>query len=258
MRLDPRAARVVERYLAAVDDALPGLVAEAYVVGSAVQDDFRVGTSDVNFVAVVAEAFSPPTSEAVAKVHRRLARSYPAVPLDGVYLNRSEMMAAGQTVSGPHVRCGAFMPDGEHGRTALAWQAFVDCGEPVRGDGTPTPPAWLSAKRVDEAVLAQASEIAKLTMLAERSPDPPSQQALGSRVLEASRLHFTLATAALTSKTKAGLYGLVTFDGEWTPLIDAALQTRREPRSTSRLTVERTFEFVQMVATDMHALVSFR
>nr|WP_246736322.1 aminoglycoside adenylyltransferase domain-containing protein [Enterovirga sp. DB1703] len=81
--------------------------------------------------------------------------------------------------------------------------------------------------------------------------------ALSSYVLGIARLHFTLATATLTSKTKAGLYGIVTFDGEWTPIIDAALRVRRDPLSaTSDLSYDRATDFIRMVVHDMHGLAS--
>ena len=50
-------------------------------------------------------------------------------------------------------------------------------------------------------------------------------------VLGVSRLHFTLSTGAITSKTGAGDYAMATFARRWHPIVNEALRIRRDSRT---------------------------
>jgi hypothetical protein len=74
-----------------------------------------------------------------------------------------------------------------------------------------------------------------------------------------SRLHYTLATGAITSKEGAGIYALGTFPTRWRRVIDEALRIRRAAggRSLYRLPLSRRRDvraFTAMVIADAHRL----
>ena len=51
-------------------------------------------------------------------------------------------------------------------------------------------------------------------------------------VLGISRLHFTLSTGEIASKTAAGLFARRTLEARWTPIIDECLRIRRAERGS--------------------------
>src|SRR5262245_19278109 len=51
--MEPGARRIVDRYLARADRAMPGRLVGAYVVGSTALGSYRPGRSDVDLVAVL-------------------------------------------------------------------------------------------------------------------------------------------------------------------------------------------------------------
>jgi hypothetical protein len=78
-----------------------------------------------------------------------------------------------------------------------------------------------------------------------------------------SRLHYTLATGAITSKSGAGQYALGTFDSCWQPIIQEALGTRRGGygRAAYRTHLGRhrdALAFLSMVADDAQRLVGHK
>lgn len=64
------AARVVDRFLTRVDRALPGVIDGFYIVGSLALGGFRVGRSDIDFVATTTGPLSPCALKALRTVHR--------------------------------------------------------------------------------------------------------------------------------------------------------------------------------------------
>ncbi len=261
MTIDPRVHPVIGEYLAEVDQAAPGLVTDFYVVGSAVLDDFRPGTSDVNFVAVLDPDRPQPACEALEAVHRQIAARGPAYVLDGVYVGADELLSSqARSQEGPHVRQGVFFRTGAHRRSVLDWYVFEGCGEAIRGDGLAATPTWFEVRRLDAAVLDRARQSAAAFLEVSAPAVSPGAERdpreLSSQVLAMTRLHYNLSTGKLCSKTKAGLYGLVAFTAEWSPLLDTALRVRRDPLSrTSELSVESVAAYLTMVLTDMALLL---
>ena len=52
-------------------------------------------------------------------------------------------------------------------------------------------------------------------------------------MLGVSRLHYTLATGAITSKTGGGIHAQSAFDAQWQPVIAEAIRIRRAERRRS-------------------------
>lgn len=74
-------------------------------------------------------------------------------------------------------------------------------------------------------------------------------------MLGVTRLHYTLATSAITSKHGAGLYALETFSSAWHPIIEEALRIRERRDQPSRYgnPIERAHQvrdYIAMVIND--------
>lgn len=255
MSLDPRAAELMHAYLAAIDAASPGLVEGAHVVGSAVLDDFRPGVSDLNFVAVTATALSKEAATTVEEVHRRLASARASVPLDGIYVNRDELGdLSKRAVQGPHVRAGKFVREGTHGRTPTDLHVLATCSETLRGLPVRDLSLRSSIQDLDADAVASTREAVRAAATKLHTPE-----AVSSLVLGVTRRHYVLVTGRLTSKSQAGLYGLVSFPGRFRGIIEEALRIRREPHRSSSYNDaasrdREALEYVRAVAADVHDL----
>lgn len=82
----------------------------------------------------------------------------------------------------------------------------------------------------------------------------PIPDGIGWTVLGVPRLHCTLATGQITSKTGAGEYALRTFDERWHPLVQASLTQRRGGEAPSAKRWPEAMEFLAMVIDSAHQL----
>lgn len=255
---DPTVTEIVEAYLATMEAKRPGLVQGFHLVGSAAIDDFAPGISDINFVAVTASPLRAEDLVAVAEVHRDFVSKYTNVPLDGPYLFRAELEGKWSAMAdGPHVRRGVFFETGSHGRGYLDRHAWSSSAETLLGLPIGTDLS-IQTQTVDEAAIRLAERTISELLANERAEAPHSLTSgneVPQTVLALARLHYTLTTGRLTSKTKAGLYGLVTFSSRWSPLLEAALLGRRAPNSTlPRFPLAMVVAYARMVASDMREL----
>ncbi|GAN46239.1 DNA polymerase subunit beta [Methylobacterium radiotolerans] len=210
--MHPLAAAAAERYLTAVDAALPGLVSGFHVVGSAALDDFVPGRCDLDFVAVVARPPGADALERLADLHEGLgAMGGPA--LDGIYVAAADRQ--GPEDEGPAVRVGRFEPLSGHRRRPVDRLALAEHGVTLRGP----PPGWLDVPGID-GWAAEAFGALR---------DSAGTVEVDEAVLGACRLHYLLALRRIPSKSEAGLYGLIALDERWRRIIDEALRLRRTP-----------------------------
>ena len=73
----PLVQRVVQSYLAEVDEEVPGLVEGLYLTGSVALGDFRPHESDVDFVAVTARRPDERSLAGLERAHARLRERCP-------------------------------------------------------------------------------------------------------------------------------------------------------------------------------------
>jgi hypothetical protein len=208
----PAAASAAARYLSTVDGMLPGLVTGFHVIGSAALDDFVPGRCDLDFVAVLAGHPDAETLDRLAELHDVLASSEGPV-LDGTYVAGPDWQAP--VVEGPAVRDGHFEPRSRHRRRPVDGFAVAEHALTLRG----APPGWRDVPEVD-GWAARA-----LGAMQARSGAMEVDEA----VLGACRLHYLLALRRIPSKSEAGLYGLISFEGRWRRIVDEALRLRRAP-----------------------------
>ena len=210
----PQAAAAAARYLSAVDEMLPGLVTGFHVVGSAALDDFVPGRCDLDFVAVVARRPDGEVLDRLAGLHAALAGSgSPA--LDGTYVARPDWQ--GQQAEGPAVRDGRFEPRSRHRRRPVDRLALAEHALTLRGPA----PGWRDVPEID-GWAAGALDAMRISA---------ADLEVDEAVLGACRLHYLLALRRIPSKSEAGLYGLISFEGHWRRIIDEALRLRRSPRA---------------------------
>ena len=234
MTLPAEVERVVTRYLTLVDDAAPGVVDGLYLVGSVALDDFHVGASDVDFIALVSVPVDERVRQALAAVHHHLAAEIEAPVFDGIYVTSDELRHSPVATRGPQHHDGK-LTIGEGGRSPVEWITLARHGVTVRG-----PNAAELGVFVDEAELTTwtLGNLDRYWMRwIKQSKKPASRTALAMLtdwgvawgVLGVSRLCYTVATGEITSKTGAGRYALNTFPDQWQGILDEALRCRAIP-----------------------------
>jgi hypothetical protein len=235
----PGVREVAEAYLCAVDAEAPGLVTGLYLLGSVALGDYRPGQSDIDFLALTARRPGATDAAALRRAHARIGRRYPRPFFDGCYV------LPGDLPRDPGLVRGAL--DAHEGRVALAtagldpiaWHTLARHGAALRGPA----PATLRI-RDDPATLARWTrgnlDVYWRPWLARaaRWPSPLALAGLGTwapawGVLGATRLHYTLATGLVTSKTGAGRYALATFPERWHRIVRECLRIRRGDRAPS-------------------------
>jgi len=205
--LPPAAEALATDRLNAVDAALPGLVEAFWLTGSAVSGDWWPGVSDVDFVALTSRVPTGDDLAALAAVH------VPGGPhVDGVYVSDlTDLPSAGEPA--PHVQDGVFATGACGSCTPVAWLELRTRGVALRGPApvevVPAPdPAALRAWLLGNLHGYWSQEADRLERaLADRPEDQPLS-AMGTCwvVLGPPRLHATLVTGEVISKSDAGEY----------------------------------------------------
>lgn len=273
MPLPVEVQRVVDRYLAHADAALPGRIAGLYVVGSTALGAYRHGRSDIDVVAVLDRGLSHDELRTLRRVQIRtglwtgvgaVARGRLAFPgtLNGVFVRRDELTLPVSQIGAVASQTGtAFAAGDGFDVNPVVWKVFAERGIAVRGPQ----PESLGLRPEPEALAAWNlanlrsywrpwGEVARAGTLRMRL-QPRWATAWG--VLGAPRLHRTIATGDVISKEAAGEYAREAFDRAWHPLIDEALAFwRGEGRIRVHEHARTTGEFVLHVVEAAEALAA--
>lgn len=220
------------RHLDAVDAALPGLIGGLYITGSVVLGDYWPGRSDIDFMAFTERRLTAADVDALATVHAEFGGSGPCY--DGNYVGWHELAELPDNGrAGPHVVNGEFRdaPCGE--LTPSTWTEFSRYAATVRGPMAAELGIEISRDRLSEWQLGNLngywSEFgagARDTWSGrDQAAFMPYPETACWCVLGPARLHYTLATGDITSKSGAGRYALERFGG-YADLITAALDWR--------------------------------
>jgi Domain of unknown function (DUF4111)/Nucleotidyltransferase domain len=218
---------IAQEHLLLLDEHVPGLVTALLIAGSIALGDYRPGVSDIDFVAVMESEPTPNQLVALPKVHEHL----PAAPsYDGIYLTRKQLAttpATGDTA--PQILAGEFRaakPGGQlHPVTWLELASAI----PVHGERPVVPldedelRRWLCDNLTGYWAGCAASARRMLTGQTREAPVP--SQLITWCVLGPGRLHYTLATGKVTSKTAAGKYTAEHFPA-WRDLCERAVRAR--------------------------------
>ena len=234
MAIPPRVQAVVDDYLGLVDADAPGLVQGLYLVGSVALDDFRPHASDIDFVAVTDNPLSPDDISAFRRVHTAMAARHRRPYFDGGYVTWRDL-TGNPALAGPGADAheGRLNPRSAGRCDPVTWHTLADHGVTVFGPPCEDVPVWTDR----EALAAWTHQnlddywrpwLRRSSRLWSR-PGLACVHSWGPAwgVLGVSRLHYTLATGAITSKYGAGLYARNVFQPRWRRIVDECLRLRR-------------------------------
>jgi hypothetical protein len=256
----------VDQYLKAVDQALPGRIDGFYVVGSASLGDFQPGRSDIDFVAVVTQPLNAAELRQLSSLQRRLYLQslVGAIPhlhwplvCNGVFVKPEDLKKSALQVTAVASQvAGKFTPAGGFDANPVTWLTLKRHGIRLRGPA----PAELDVHHSDAELrawtLRNLNSYWRQWVSDVRGGGLTAAQALLLRyvawgVQGTSRMHYTIATGDVASKTRATDYALDIFP-RWRPLLEEVraywLGTAKPAPSTSPLRRRRDMaEFVSCV-----------
>lgn len=257
---------VLGSYQRTLDDHLGGRVEGLYLTGAAAFGEFDPRDDRLDFIAVTATALSGGDLAACDAVHRHVQEQYAMPPLAGMYLTWEQLQAPPRDA-----------------RTVMAWQdgrlAPADvAGFPV---SRVNPAEWailashaITARGPAPSVigiyqdrddltawnLANLDTFWRRTARRVRTMPPQAAAAYEARhaawmILGPPRLHYTVATGRLTSKSGAGAYALANFPARWHALVTDALaihhrQAARFTETDTRAVQTAIADFIDFVITD--------
>lgn len=237
---------------------VPGLVASLHIIGSAADGDFRPGRSDLDFVAVLARPATVGDLEALTIVHRLYASDLTFPLLDGIWVTHVELAAGPDAAAdGPTTHAGNFVEQGRGNRNPITWLALRQQPLTVFGEPPDRTALWHDPERLAAWTCENVESYWTGWLARARNPFSwPGLRMLGPAapmwgVLGISRLHYTLATGRIASKTAAGEHALAVFDPRWHRIIGECLRIRRGASGAFyRNPLKRrreALEFVEMV-----------
>ncbi len=250
--LPPEVAAAVDDLVARVDAGAPGWLVGLHLVGSVALEDFHAHTSDVDFVGLFDRDLTDREVAALELVHLDLHAEH-SVSVDGVYLPSVRLLGhLDPHEQVPFARNGKFAVGTCFELNPVTLLSLATASIAIRGEA-PTPflddrgtAAWcrenLATYWRDLAAYTRDGLIA----LPHDSLLPGA--ALAWLVLGPPRLHCTLTTGSIISKTAAAGYASQMFDLDWIDILAAARAARLgEIDSVTVAQMRTACDFVDMV-----------
>ena len=214
------------------------LVTGLHLVGSMADGDFRPGRSDLDFVAILSR---PPTdldSEALGIIHRSYGTDPTFPKLDGIWLTEADLSAGPDAVAdGPTSVEGSFRARARGNRNPVTWVS-LQRSVAIIGELDRTV-LWQDRDRLRAWVKDNAATYWRRWHQRTSGSGLPGLAMLGRAapmwgVLGIARLHYTVSTGEIASKSTAGGWALETFDGQYRKIVEEALAFRRGAASAYR------------------------
>jgi hypothetical protein len=226
--LPAEVGEVVGRYLALVDDRLPGVIEGLYLVGSLALADYRAGQSDIDFVAVSRDPLDDAACDGLRRVHTELR---PPLNFDGIYVTYAELAADPAAAQAPSAHEGRFSRSGAFETNPAVWRLLAQRGIPARGPEPRRLAVWSDPQALRRWSLDNLNGYWAGLVARWRAAAPPRElvvhhYGLPWLVLGVARVHHTVVTGDITSKSGGGRWALAHADERWHPVVTTCLALR--------------------------------
>lgn len=256
---------VADRFLSDLDQILPGRIVGFVVTGSAVLGDWRPGQSDLDFIALIEKPLSEIELAALASFHRGFKRTFPQPDLDGLYATSAQLSADPRGLVVPRVLDGVLIPHDAYAANPVAWCTVARNPWLLRGHLPRT--VWNDALVLGEWCRSNLEGYWNRWVKRARTGLKDAalslrREAVSWGVLGVARIHATLATGEIISKSAAASYALGRFGPTWANVIHEAAafregsSSRYRPGSDLRPLRRRALalDFMDMAIADALAL----
>jgi hypothetical protein len=249
----------IDAYLAAVDRVAPGFVVSLHVTGSIALGDYQPSISDVDLVAVGRDRPSDEEVAALVELHRVCGSR-----VDVLYVTRDDLGRDPSPLSLPCSLGGVFRSDGAFEANPVAWRVLSTRAIAVRGAPLTRHDVWFDADVLRRWNLANLDGYWSDWLQWARAQLPTDarvrhEYGLQWLVLGVPRLHYTIATLEITSKSGAGRYALEVSPQKWHDVLAAALSLRADQRASLAVPVDALWrdaiDLAAWLIEDAHRLV---
>jgi hypothetical protein len=240
-------------WLAAHDEAAPGVVEGLYVVGSIALGDWTP-RSDVDIVAVVADPSDPDLFDDLASA-QSLVRERVGVSIDGPYVAWGDLVVPAMAVQRPWVLDGQYHVDGESFEiNPVTWYTLATYGLAIRGDEPAGIGVWHDVEErrswVAENLDTYWRGVGEALVAGLDVSDEPE---FGGEVLEwvalgVARMLYTFETGDVTSKSGAGRWAAERIP-EYADVFTRAVEVRAVPASVGRDLLVRAADATEYIVT---------
>ncbi len=256
-------AATLSTYLRLADQKLPARITGLYLTGSIALNDYHPGQSDIDFVAVTDTTLLSEELGRLGRLHRELRRLAPRPKLDGVYVTWLELQTIPIGLSAPYCLDGRFAPCRGFAANPVTWCMLQRHAISLRGPARPL-------VRHDDALLRQwcrenlqsywSEWVQRARTRFLRRLVTLSRRATVWGVLGVTRLHATIRTGEILSKSATGTYALEAFPSRWSRVIHDALRGRLGDSAASYRDIfarrRDTLAFMEYVIVDALRLPS--
>lgn len=225
MNLPAEVEQTAMKYLAIIDERLPNRITGCYLVGSIALNDYIQGNSDLDFVSVCNSPLRDDELRQIESAHQDFHRDN-TPKLDGVYVTWQDLQSKPDGTRLPYFLGGNFENCHAFAANPVTW--FILDRYPISLRGPEQPKVY---NREQELIVWCKNNLAGYWMRwiqnARRrlprmlAPLPPDDLAWG--VLGVARIHATIKTTDIISKSAAGAYAIDAFDCRWESVIHDAL-----------------------------------
>jgi hypothetical protein len=223
--------------LNAVDAAVPELIQGLYLTGSVALDDFQDHGSDIDFVAVSARRPDDAGARGLASAHALVRGKYPDLNFDGTHLTWSDLAAGPLACApAPFNYEGKFEPSGRFALDPVTWHELVGHSVALRGPALAGAQVWHDVAALRLWTLHNLTEYWRPWLAQYRDGGVAANgrhDLVAWGVLGVARIHHTVTTGQIASKTQAGRYALEVFGSRWHQVILEAIRIRQNPTASS-------------------------
>jgi len=224
--LPPPVAAVCDTFLRAVPD---GLVTGLYLRGGLGFGEWVPGRSDVDFVATLSHRPSADEVEALRRAHASVHAAHPDTPFDGPHVLVDDLRTDARDC--PDVPCvlhHLFEPEQQVHDGVVCWHELARHGITVTGTPHTELGIWTDQDALLEFTRTNVDTYWRRNAeaLAAMPAEGDSADACEWCVLGVARLHHLLVTGEMTTKSRAGEWGLTHYPQRFHRVLREALRIR--------------------------------
>lgn len=219
----------VEKYLRLADRDLPEKILAFYVVGSLALNDYQEGLSDIDFVAVCDGPVSAKEMKKIEGLHGDLAAEFDKPDFDGVYVTPEQLRLAPDGTGIASYQDKKLRTARAFNANPVTWHLLGSCPVVIRGN--PKPAVYANTAELKEWCKGNVGGYWKSwTDKANQklmNPIEADDVNIIWGVLGITRLHATIATGDVISKSGAAAYAKQVFESKWHEIVERVASARK-------------------------------
>lgn len=234
VELPPDVQAVLNKYLGALENKLPGLVTGLYLHGSIALGAFDPHYSDVDFLAFMSHRCTQSDLKSLTEIHQIVVAEYPRPALEGCYLQWQELGLAEEDIATyPYYYEGQLRSNGYGEVNAITWWLIKNQGIVLLGPNPQEMAFEVSGDRLISYTLPNLNTYwAAFLTQPRRISWLLFDGGIQWVILGVLRQYYTLREQQIISKVAAGLDALDNLPPNWHRIVMEAVNIRQRVGSS--------------------------